>query len=898
MRQKITLLIFLLINATFFKGSCQAPPVFDWQHCLGGTSYDAATKIISTDDGGYILVGTTNSNNGNVIGNHGASDVWVIRLDAAGTFQWQKCLGGNKVDAAVSALLLPGGNIIVLATTNSNNGNVTNNHGGNTNTSDVWLVALSPSGSLLWQKTFGGSSFDAAHALLKTSDNNLLIGASTESNNGDVTGNHGGEDFWMIKVDTLGNMIWQKALGGSGADVCNAVAETNDGYVASGSSTSSNCDVSRNLGGNDFWIVKTDFTGNIIWEKSYGGSLNESAFSTITNGYGNIVIGGYTSSNDSDVLENHGSSEFWLLELDASGMKVMQSTFGGSNSDIAFSIVNADADGYLLAGTTTSNDFDLQFAQTHGGEDCWLMKTDLAGNMIWSRAYGGSSSDRAFSVIQTTDGGYIIAGYTQSNNGQVSGNHGANDLWVAKLSCLAPAASFTFDDDTICVGALLNFTNTSIQSAAYSWMADGIPFNFNTDASIQFPAAGTYEISLAGSTCYASDTMRHTFIAVNPLAPVVIQDAPYVCSGGSINLSTQYAQSYLWLPDSIVSPSIAITHGGDYSVQVNYHQCVSTSQILNVIEHASPVVNLGIDTSFCQTTVFTLQAPSGYQSYLWQNGSSYPALYTNTAGLYYVTVSSAYCSTTDSINLGVVQCNLAVANFTASQTNICENTCINFSDLSANAESWHWNFPGANTTSSNLQNPTNICYSSPGTYEVELIVTNQFGSNAISYNSYITVNANPSVPFVIVNGFWLSSSIGAAGYQWYLNGNIIQGATLQSYSATNDGFYHVVIDNGSGCTTASEEVYVNITAVSNIDLESAFRIFPNPASEKFTISGLDAGVHQIELVDLAGKTVYFQEMNSPQKDFVINTMNFENGIYFLKINSANKTDGKKVVISH
>ena len=897
MRQKLALLIFFLLNGPFYKGYSQAPPVFDWQYCLGGSSYDAATKILLTSDGGYILVGTTNSNNGNVSGNHGASDVWVVKLDATGAFLWQKCLGGNKVDAAVSALEMPGGNIFVLATANSNNGNVTNNHGGNTNTSDVWLVSLDPSGSLLWKKTFGGSSFDAAHALLKTSDNNLLIGASTESNNGDVTGHHGGEDFWLVKVDTLGNMIWQKALGGSGADVCNAIIETNDGYIASGSSSSNNCDVTGNRGGNDFWIVKTDYNGDIVWENSYGGTSNESAFSSMLNDNGNIVIAGYTSSSDSDIIENHGSSEFWLLELDPAGMKVMQSTFGGSNSDLAFSILKADADGYLLAGTTTSNDFDLLNSQYHGGEDCWLMKTDFAGNLIWSRAYGGSSSDRAFSVVQTIDGGYIIAGYTQSNNGNVSGNHGANDLWVAKLSCLTPAASFTFADDSICVGALLDLTNTSINSAAYTWLADSIPFNFNTDASIQFPLAGSYEIALAGTTCYASDTTRHTFIAVNPLTPVVVQDAPYVCSGGSINLSTEYAQSYLWLPDSITTPTIAATHGGDYSVQVNYHQCISTSPLLNVIEHPSPVVDLGNDTSFCQTTVFRLHAPQGYQSYLWQDGSTYIDFYTNIAGLYYVTVSSDYCSTTDSINLDLITCNLAIANFTSSTTAICENGCVNFIDQSSFAESWHWNFPGALTPTSDDQNPTNICYAAPGIYDVELIVTNQYGGNAITLSNYITVNANPSIPFVIVNGFWLSSSVGASGYQWYFNGNAIPGATLQSYSATSDGYYYVVIENASGCSSNSDEVYVNITSVQNPEDENRYQVYPNPASDMFTISGLGADIISIELEDLAGKKVYYRELEASQKDQVIRTENFENGIYFLKINSAEKTEGKKIVIN-
>jgi hypothetical protein len=897
MRQKLQLLIFFVFSLSFLKGNCQAPPVFDWQQSLGGTSYDAATKIFVADDGGYILVGTTNSNNGNVSGNHGLSDVWVVKLDAAGNLLWQECLGGNKVDAAVSAVQLTSGKIFVLATTNSNNGNVTNNHGGNTNTSDVWLVALSSGGSLLWQKTFGGTSFDAAHALIKTSDDNLLIGASTQSSNGDISVNHGGEDFWLIKVDTLGGMIWQKSLGGTGTDICNAVTETIDGYIAAGSSSSNNCDVSVNRGGTDYWIVKTDLAGNLVWEKTYGGSSNESAFSALTNAAGNFVISGYTSSTDSDIIENHGSSEFWLLELDADGNKIMQSTFGGSNSDLAFSVVNADADGYLLAGTTTSNDFDLQNAQLHGNEDCWLMKTDQAGNVIWSRAYGGSNSDRALSVLQTNDGGYIMAGYSQSNNGQVSGNHGGNDLWVAKLSCLTPAASFSFADDTICVGSLVNFTNTSVNSAAYTWFADSIPFNYSTDASFQFPVAGTYEISLAGATCYASDTLRHTFIVVDPPVPTVTQDAPYICSGGSITLSTGYAQSYLWLPDSVTTQSIQITHGGDYSVQINYHQCNSASQVYNIVEHSSPFVDLGTDTAFCQTTVFTLHAPAGYQNYLWQNGSTDTALYTTTPGLYFLTVSSAYCSTTDSIYLSVVQCNLAIANFTASQTSICENGCINFTDLSSNADTWHWNFPGANTTTSTDQNPTNICYSFPGTYEVELIVSNSYGGNARTMTNYITVNANPSTPFVIVNGFWLSSSVATAAYQWYYNGTAISGATLQSYSATQDGFYFVQIENGSGCSATSDPVYAEVTRVVSYDLSSEIKLYPNPASDRFTVSNLPAGVSGFELCDVTGKNVLSENFTSSLNNFSVATSGFDNGIYFLKVYSEKGITEKKIVIS-
>ncbi len=897
LRQKLSLFIFLLLNLTFFTGFSQAPPVLDWQQCLGGSNYDVATKIIPANDGGYIIVGTTNSNNGTVSGNHGSSDVWVVKLDAAGTMLWQKCLGGNKVDAAVSAIQLPGGKIIVLATVNSNNGNVTNNHGGNSNTSDIWLVALNSTGTLLWQKTFGGSASDVAHVLLKTSDDNLLIGASTVSNNGNVSFNHGGEDFWLIKADTLGNMIWEKTFGGTGTDICNTITEAGNGYLLAGSSNSDNCDVTLNLGGDDFWIVKTDLQGNIEWEKSYGGTGNESAFSSLCMPSGNFVIGGYTTSSDINIIENHGGSEFWMIEIDSSGNLLNESTFGGYNADLAFTIINADADGYLLAGTSSSTDFDLLNSQNHGGEDCWLMKTDPAGNIIWSRAYGGSASDRALSVVQTNDGGYIFAGYTFSNNGQVSGNHGGNDMWIVKLSCMTPEAAFTFTDDTICAGSLMNFLNTSIHTASYTWLADGIPFNFSDNASFQFLTAGTYEISLAGATCYANDTARHTFIVVDPPVPVVSQDAPYVCTGNNITLSTQYAQSYLWLPDSLTSQSIPVTHGGDYTVQIYYHQCISTAQIVNVPEHPSPVFDLGNDTNFCQSTMFILHAPPGYQNYAWQDGSINTEYYATSGGLFTLTVSSAYCSTTDSINLTLMQCNLAVANFTAAQTVICENSCIDFTDLSSYANSWEWSFPGSNTPTSTLQNPTNICYSTPGTYTVDLIVRNAYGPSGATRTNYITVVANPQTPYVIVNGFWLTSSIATAGYQWYLNGTIINGATLQSYAATQDGFYTVELSNSAGCMSRSNPEYVNITSVKDISEQSEIMVSPNPAANHFTVSHLPDGFSGFELTDITGKKLFVENNFIRNNTLNVSTINLISGIYFIKIFSEKRSVEKKIVVS-
>ncbi len=408
----------MAVNATF--------AISGW--VLGGSAEDQAYSIQQTDDGGYIVAGSTQSNDGDVTGNHGSSDYWIVKLDASGNIQWQRCLGGSSYDYAISIRQTADGGYIVAGYTGSNDGNVTGNHG----ISDFWVVKLDAAGAIQWQSCLGGSSSEYANSIQQTADGGYILTGYTGSNNGDVTGNHGGTDYWVVKLDASGAIQWQICLGGSSSDDARSIQQTADGgYIVAGYTNSNNGDVTGNHGNSDYWIVKLDASGNIQWQKCLGGSNNDSAFSMQQTADGGYIVAGFTQSNDGDVTGYHGSNDGWIVKLDASGNIQWQRCLGGSGNDTPYSIRQTADGGYIVAGFTYSNDGDV--AGNHGGADCWIVKLDASGNIQWQRCLGGSGYDYAYSIQQTADGGYIVAGYTNSNNGDVTGNHGNSDYWIVKL---------------------------------------------------------------------------------------------------------------------------------------------------------------------------------------------------------------------------------------------------------------------------------------------------------------------------------------------------------------------------------------------------------------------------------------------------------------------------------
>ncbi len=438
--------------------NAQVAPFIKWQKCFGGSGGEGAYSIQQTIDGGFILAGSSWSNDGDVSGNHGGNDYWIVKLDADGDVEWQKSLGGSEDDGAQSIQQTTDGGYIIAGTSQSNDNDVTGNHGfynsyGNLiNTIDYWIVKLSNDGNLVWQKSFGGTEYDQANSVLQTTDGGFIVAGTSRSNDGDVSGNHLDSlgyqtiDSWIVKLDTDGNLVWQKSLGGSEDDGAYSIEQTTDGgFIIAGNSNSNDGDVSVNHGYYDYygnlinsvddWIMKLDITGNLVWEKSLGGSNVDRASDIQQTSDGGFIVAGWTYSNDGDVSGNHGSGDCWIVKLDIPGNIVWQKSLGGINVDAARSVQQTNDGGYIVAGVSESDDGDV--SGNHGiigSSDYWIVKLDAIGNLIWQECLGGSGNDYAWDIQQTSDDGFIVAGLSLSNDGNISGNHGYYDCWIVKLT--------------------------------------------------------------------------------------------------------------------------------------------------------------------------------------------------------------------------------------------------------------------------------------------------------------------------------------------------------------------------------------------------------------------------------------------------------------------------------
>jgi hypothetical protein len=287
--------------------------IIEWKKSLGGSLDEGYySRIIQTADGGYCLVTKTSSSNGEIAsGHHGGEDCWVVKLSNIGGIEWQKALGGTRGEAGFSLVQTSDAGYIIVGGTYSNDGDVSGNHGN----SDCWVVKLSNSGAVEWQKTLGGTNDDYFLSIKQTADGGYIIAGGTNSNDGDVSGNHGDYDTWIVKLSSSGAIQWQKALGGSGGEEIESIIQTTDeGYIAAGYTESNDNDISGNHGNTDYWVIKLSSVGIIEWQKALGGTGNDYARSITITG-GGYVIAGYSTSNDGDVSGNHGGGDFWIANL-------------------------------------------------------------------------------------------------------------------------------------------------------------------------------------------------------------------------------------------------------------------------------------------------------------------------------------------------------------------------------------------------------------------------------------------------------------------------------------------------------------------------------------------------------------------------------------------------------
>jgi gliding motility-associated-like protein len=417
------LIVFLLFSFVNIL-SAQTPAVV-WQKCLGGNNGDYGQSVEQTTDGGFIMAGYTEGpDNGDIMGYHGnfnLNDIWVVKTDNAGNIQWQKCIGGNSFENGAWIYQTAEGGYVVAGTASSVNCEFKDGHGG----TDFLLVKLNSRGDVVWQKLYGGSLNEYCRSLSLAPDGGYIMTGETDSNNGDITVNHGLRDYWVIKVDASGSLQWQKSLGGSQSDEAYDVKATADGgCVVVGYTESNDGDVTGNHGLRDYWVVKLNNTGNIQWQKALGGSGFEEAWSIALSNDGGYVVAGYSTSNDGNVSGNHnglgpGDQDFWIVKLNSTGVLQWQKCYGGNLNEFAYSISPTQDGGYVVAGTAESNDGDLN---CHAALlDGWVIKITGTGSLQWQKQIGGNYYDEPFCVRELADGSYIVLGETCSKD--ISGYH-------------------------------------------------------------------------------------------------------------------------------------------------------------------------------------------------------------------------------------------------------------------------------------------------------------------------------------------------------------------------------------------------------------------------------------------------------------------------------------------
>jgi hypothetical protein len=405
-----------------------AQPAITWTKAIGGTSSEDAHAIHLLPNGDCMAVGYGLSNNGDFFGKYGAIDIWLVRLDVSGNLVWKQNYGGLEDDRAYGIKSTIDGGWIMAGQTRSNSIDVSGNHGD----FDAWVVKLDSLGNIIWQKCLGGSDNDEAWDVVQSPDGGFVVVGTSSSSDGDLSVNYGSDDIWVVKLDAEGNLLWQRPFGGSESDEGRSISNTDDGgFIVAGRTSSTDGHISQTQGGMDFWVLKLNFEGKKEWDKNFGGTGIDFADDVHQTRDGGFIITGVTRSSNGHATGNHGLYDILVVKTDKEGEVEWTKVLGGSNDDYGRNIIQTQDDGYAVCGQVQSSDGDA--VGNDGGADAWVVKLSPFGELQWQKAMGGTQDEHFYALAETPQGALILAGNARSTNGDVIGVHGSLDYWVVKL---------------------------------------------------------------------------------------------------------------------------------------------------------------------------------------------------------------------------------------------------------------------------------------------------------------------------------------------------------------------------------------------------------------------------------------------------------------------------------
>jgi len=431
---------FIILSLfTFMLSSANAQITIAQQVSFGGSNTEMSPKVIKVGSY-YYFAGTSNSDISfdKTESSRGASDFWIFKTDSQLNIVWQRTIGGNKMDflqdmilTSDSCILLFGGSV------SDSSGEKSSNGYGN---GDYWLVKISNNGTFLWDLDIGGSEFDEGVAVIELSDGTLLLGGSSMSDSSGLRTQflRGFKDIWLVRIDQQGNLLWDRAFGGNGFESMLGMTLLNDTLVimtGMSNSTASFEKTSNGYGNWDIWVVCADLNGDLIWETTLGGSMDDRGFPLVTGDYIYIV-----GSSDSDISgtkseNSKGGSDIWITKLNQTGNIVWDKTYGGNASDGASAAIVATNGNMIITGNSESGISGDKTETNRGWNDYWIVCIDTTGNFLWDKTFGGNSIDVSDDIIEVFPSKYLIAGTSLSGytGDKTSSLKGVRDFWIIEF---------------------------------------------------------------------------------------------------------------------------------------------------------------------------------------------------------------------------------------------------------------------------------------------------------------------------------------------------------------------------------------------------------------------------------------------------------------------------------
>lgn len=538
-----------------------------WQKAIGGTAYDQGMRMFLTPTNCVVLGGTSASNDKYAKGNHaaGTQDIMVTKVSAAGHVIWTTMIGGTGNEELGEMIPTPDEGLILIGTTESNDGDVVGNHG----KMDIFVAKLDKMGKIEWTKCYGGSGNDKGFAICTLPDGGYMIGGEGGSRNGDVTRAIGGLDSFVAEIDAKGNIVRQKNFGSTGNErVCQMLYIPNIGVLTVNTTTAGGGDVKTYMGGSDVWIFVLSKNWDFVWQRSFGGSDFDEPHKVILDKDNRIVIAGTTFSDDED-NENtqfRGLGDAWLLCLNTDGMVKFSQCYGGSKSDGANAVSQTPDGGFIMVGMTTSMD---RFVPVNKGlYDGYIVRTDADGKMIWSGTFGGEDFEYLYDVIPLPNGNYFALGFAESVKGDLSRiekkDYG-NDFWFFKFTDPDDPKDHPFASNAYLIGrttvkgtgapirAEITLTNNDSLSVSKKVFADPTTGIFQ----IPLPMKGKYSVMVTapGFMFYGQD-LDFTQLSENPEIRLDVQLDP-IDIGSKVILSNIFFETGEWKIKDESAPELA-----------------------------------------------------------------------------------------------------------------------------------------------------------------------------------------------------------------------------------------------------------------------------------------------------------------------------------------------------